>query len=240
MQKKKTTQFSIILPSYNEAKNIEAVVQGIESFFSKKKAAFEIIVVDDSSTDGTDTVVRSLQKKYDNIVLLDKGPKEGIGKALARGYNAAQGDWLLSMDADQAFEIHEIDRLLDETKLGYDFVVGSKYRKESVYHKESTAALVKSKISQFGNAYISIVTRVPFKDFSMNFRVLRKEVWKNLHTTDNENFFLVEMIVDAYRKGYRIKEVGVTLLPRPFGMSKTRVWKQIKKFLFKATAYALK
>ena len=237
MPRKKTIEYSIILPTYNEGKNIESVVNEIETFFLAKKKGFEVIVVDDSSTDGTDTVVRKMQKKYANIILLDHGPKEGIGKALARGYNAGTGNWLLSMDADQAFKITEIDRLLHYAQ-DYDLISGSKYLKGSIYHKESFGALVKSKISEFGNAYIALVTRVPFKDFSMNFRLMRKSVWKNIHPEDNENFFLVEMIVNAHRKGYRLKEVGVTLLPRGYGISKTRVWKQIVKFFTKATRLA--
>lgn len=232
--------YSIILPTYNESENIRPIIEELESFFSVKKKPFEIVVVDDSSTDGTDNVIRDLQKRYDNIVLLDKNPKEGIGKALKRGYDTAHGEWLLSMDTDRAFHISEIDRLIEQTHHGYDFVVGSKYLKGAHYIKDDFTAQWRSKLSEYGNAYIALVTRLSLKDFSMNFRLLRKDVWGKIQTTDNENFFLVEMLVDAHRKGYKIKEVGVTLLPRGYGVSKTKVWKQIFKFFGKATKLGMK
>lgn len=233
-------RYSIILPTYNEAKNIQHVIEEAESFFREKGKPFEIIVVDDSSTDGTDVEVREMQERFDNIILLDHCPKEGIGKALSRGYDIARGEWLLSMDADRAFHINEIDRLLEQAEMGYDFIVGSKYLSGANYIKGSLTDELRSKISEYGNAYISVVTRLSLRDFSMNFRLLRRKVWEDIHPTDNENFFLVEMLVQAHRKGYAIKEVGVTLLPRSHGVSKTNVGKQMFKFLKKATRLGLK
>ncbi len=236
----KTTEsieLSVILPTYNEAQNIGKVIEELEDFFSKKKKPFEIIVVDDSSPDKTADVVRKLQKRFSNIVLIGDCPKEGIGKALSRGYDAGRGNWLLSMDADRAFKTNEIDRLFAKSSEGFDFVVGSKYLKESDYKKNSFGALAKSKISEYGNLYIRIMSRVPLHDFSMNFRLLKKEVWQKIKPKDNENFFLVEMLVQSHRKGHKIAEVGVSLLPRDYGASKTQVWKQSVKFFSKATAF---
>ncbi len=238
-ERKDALELSVILPTYNEAQNIEPVIQELNRFFSEKKMTFEIIVVDDSSPDGTASRVEKVQKTIPNLVLIKDCPKEGIGKALQRGYNAAQGKWLLSMDADRAFRTEEIERFLLQQNNGFDFITGSKYLKESSYAKESVWALIKSKISEYGNAYISLASGVPLHDFSMNFRLLKKNVWQDLNPTDNENFFLVEMLVQSKWKGYSIKEIGVSLLPRDYGASKTRVWKQSLKFLAKSSAFWL-
>ncbi|HLC78888.1 MAG TPA: glycosyltransferase [archaeon] len=233
-------EFSIILPTYNERGNIRAVILELESFFSKfSKKSFEIIVVDDSSPDGTAIEVVKMQKRFPNIVLIKDQPKEGIGKALERGYNIAKGKWLLSMDADRAFLTEDIGKLLLEKENGFDFIVGSKYSQGAKYVKKSFVDFMRSKISEYGNLYISLVSGVPLQDFSMNFRLLKRQVWENISPKDRENFFLIEMLVQAHYKGHRIKEVGVCLLPRDFGVSKTKVWKQIGKFLVKSSGFLL-
>jgi len=232
-------ELSVILPTYNERENIEAVILELESFFSKKET-FEIIVIDDSSPDKTAEAVQKMQKRFSNLILIKDQPKEGIGRALEKGYDRARGNWLLSMDADRAFLTKDLERIISERKNGFDFIVGSKYAQDSNYVKNSFISWVRSKISEWGNLYINLVSGVPLKDFSMNFRLLKKEVWKNIKPKDKENFFLVEMIVQAQYKKYRIKELGVSLIPRSFGVSKTQVGKQMGKFLLKSTALLLK
>jgi len=230
---------SIILPTYNERENIKHVILELESFFSKKKS-FEIIVIDDSSPDKTAQEVEKMQKRFPNLILIKDQPKEGIGKALELGYNRAKGKWLLSMDADRAFLTKDLERILLERENKFDFIVGSKYAKDANYVKNSPGAWLRSKISEYGNLYISFTSGVPLRDFSMNFRLLKKEVWKNIKPKEKENFFLIEMIVQAHYKGYKIKELGVSLMPRSFGVSKTKVGKQMSKFLIKSTAFLWK
>lgn len=233
-----TIELSVVLPTYNEAKSIAKVIPELENFFAEKKIECEIIIVDDSSPDGTAQEVKKWQKKFSNLVLLADNPKEGIGKALSRGYLAACGEWILSMDADRSFKTEDIARLLKERKKGFDLITGSKYAKGAILKKDSIAHWLKVQISKGGNAYLRFLTGVPANDFTINFRLFKKEVWKAIHPKDVENFFLVEMLVQAHQKGFKIKEIPTTLLLRDFGQSKTKVWRQIVKFLVKATQYA--
>ena len=228
---------SVILPTYNERKNIVKVITDLDAFFKSEKLETELIVVDDSSPDGTADEVRKLQQKYLNLVLVADHPKQGIGKALERGYDAARGDWLLSMDADWAFETGEIKRFLDAREKGFDFITGSKYLALSVYKKKTLELQIKSSISKYGMKYIRFVSGLSLNDFSSNFRLFRKEVWRAIRPSDPQNFFLVEMLIQAHRKGFKITEVPVTLSPRHHGESKTRVWDQTVKFFLKTTAY---
>src|SRR3989344_3519871 len=133
-------ELSVILPTYNEKENIIQVITELESFFSKKTKSFEIIVVDDSSPDGTADEVEKLRRKFPNLVLIRDMPKEGIGSALKRGYKRAKGKWILSMDADRAFLTKDIDRILAERGKGFKFVVGSKYAHGADYVKDSFTA----------------------------------------------------------------------------------------------------
>jgi dolichol-phosphate mannosyltransferase len=228
-------ELSMILPTYNERENIAKTVSDLNHFFDARKMVVEIIVVDDSSPDGTADEVRRLQKDTANLVLLADNPKQGIGKALERGYDAAKGEWLLSMDADWAFETDEIAKFLDKRAQGFDFITASKYSQGAVYRTKSFDEVLKQFVSRGGTFYIRAVSGLALHDFTSNFRLLRKEVWKAIRPKDNENFFLVEMLVQAHRKGFRIAEVPVTLSPRNFGVSKTRLWKQSVKFFAKTT-----
>ena len=89
---------SIILPTYNERKNIQILIPKVVSIMDSTKKKYEIIVVDDSSPDGTRQKVLELKKKYDNLKLLVRKKKCGIGAALRHGYNIASNDIIISSD----------------------------------------------------------------------------------------------------------------------------------------------
>src|SRR3989344_3391982 len=97
-------RISIIIPTYNEAENIPIIIGDIEKTIFKKYVG-EIIIVDDSSPDGTGDIAKRLNKKYKNIIVINKEKREGIGAALRVGYNNANGDILISTDADLSFDI---------------------------------------------------------------------------------------------------------------------------------------
>ena len=220
---------SIILPVYNEAENIKILIPEIVKVMKGKD--FEIIVVDGVSTDGTVGVVGSIRAECDCDVVFVEREKRGIGDALSVGYGLATGDILLSMDADNQIDAGEIPGFLAFMEAGdYDMVIGSKYLN---YHRRTFTANIRYLISKWGNWYIGSVNGVPFSDYSLNFRAMKKMVWDTINPTDKQNFFLVEMIVQAFRHKFKIGEIPICFKERPFGESKTRVINQIGTFLVK-------
>jgi dolichol-phosphate mannosyltransferase len=121
----------ILIPTYNEVENIQKLIPSLEKLLKKhKKYIFKILIVDDRSPDGTGEAVKKLQKNFKNLVLLS-GRKEGLGKAMIRGYAYAikklQADVIVSNEADFAFDFKHLGYMLKKIDQGADVVVGSRH-----------------------------------------------------------------------------------------------------------------
>lgn len=215
--------FSVILPTYNEVGNIGLAISELLSLFRRKKLKGEIIVVDDNSPDDTAKVAKEFARKHKNLKVIVRPGKLGLGGALATGYSAGRGKVLISIDADRSIVVEEIPRLLVEINKGCDFVVGSRYRKSIIDMLKSTHALHLDLIKKFGNKYLALATGIPMTDFALNCRAMKDYVWKKIKPKNHEHFFLVEMIIQAHKAGFSLKEINVGFHPRTFGESKTRV-----------------
>ena len=203
--------FSVILPTYNESKNINKLIPEIRKEFPES----EIIVVDDNSPDQTAKVAESLGAK---VILREN--KEGIGAALKVGYIAAKNNVIVSMDADCSISVKDIYKLLGQLKYN-DLVVGSKYS------KDSQAKGFKSKkqmiLSYLGNQFFITLFRLPVDDVTLNFRALTKETFNCLSLEEKTNVFLLEMIIEAKSKGKKIGQIPIIFSERYYGESKTNL-----------------
>lgn len=230
---------SIVLPTYNEKENIAILIPEIEAAFQKKQPykLKEIIVVDDYSPDGTAQVCQGLNKKYKNIVVLQK-QKQGIGAALRQGYDHAKGDVILSMDSDLSFSVTDIPLLLEKIKQGSDLVLGCRHRVQGAgYETKQFGTRIKGQISSFGNQIIPYLLKIPVHDFSANFRAIRKEVWTSLLTTEKTNLLLLEMVVKVHKNGYKISEIPVVFSERRFGVSKLNLFVESLRFAYRLLFY---
>ncbi len=230
-------KLSIVIPTYNEKKNIQLLIPEVSRVLKKLK--HEIIVVDDFSPDGTGEMVKRLKRKYRNIVLIQK-KKEGIGAALKAGYDAASYDVIVSMDSDLSFEPRDILRLLEKMQQGYDLVLGSRHIRRGDYRKEHLSTHIKGFISRFGNKLNTLITGVNIHDFSANFRAIRKHVFESIKTRDKTNSFLMEMIVKTKYAGYRVAEIPVIFKDRRYGKSKLNLYKEAPIFLIKTILISLR
>lgn len=231
----KTPKLSIVLPTYNEAENLEILIPPIEEEF--KDSLLEIIVVDDNSQDETRELLRTLNNQYGNIKLISRPKLMGIGSAIREGYNAANGEYILSSDADLSYKVDDMLRLYQKIKEGYDLVLGYRHGQGSGYEKKTLSVKIKYIISKFGNIIVKNLSGLNIKDFSANFRIIRRDAWRQLKTIENTNSLLFEMIIKAKRKDLKIAEIPVTFSERRFGKSKLNLFKEAPKFLIKFIKY---
>ena len=232
-------ELSIILPTYNESKNLRVMIPKIEKVF--KDFRHEIIVVDDNSTDNTIGCLKSLNKNCDTIRLVTRLDKKGIGSALCDGYDLAKGDIILSSDADLSFSVEDMLKLVEGIKAGHDLMLGCRHVIEgSYYEKKGLRTAIKGSISKFGNTTLRILTGINIHDFSANFRAIKKSAWKNLILEEHNNLMLFEMIVKAKHKGMRISEIPVSFIDRVYGESKLKLSIEIPRFMLKMFYYILK
>ncbi|MEK7381724.1 MAG: glycosyltransferase [Elusimicrobiota bacterium] len=229
---------SVVVPTYNERENIKLLLPLIHEALQGRP--HEILVVDDSSPDGTGAVVGEIARGLPQARLLTKPTREGIGAALRSGYDRAACDVILSMDADLSFSPADIPRLLEQIERGCDLVLGSRHSREGRYETPNAAIALKHAFSICGNAVVRALCGVDVRDFSANFRAIRAPLWRKIQTRENTNALLMEMILKVRHCGGRIKEVPVSFTARRFGRSKLNLWIEAPKFLVKLLYYSIR
>ncbi len=237
MEGVKHPSVSIVLPTYNERENIPIFIGQLGEAF--RDYPYEIIIVDDTSPDGTGEAVKKLSEKNPNIRLITRAVKQGIGAALREGYNAARHEIIVSSDADLSFQASDLVRLVEAVNQGSDLALGSRHSQGSFYEAPNAVIRRKRFISRAGNVVIRLFFGLPLHDFSANCRAIRREVWQRINTTENTNTLLLEMILRCYYQSLRVTELPVSFLDRRFGCSKLHLSKEAPKFLLKMIKYRI-
>lgn len=217
----------IILPTYNEKGNIDRIISVLatEVFPKIKDWEMEILVVDDTSPDGTADIVRQLSKKYKNVHLI-VGPKDGLGAAYIRGMEYAikelDADVLFEMDADFFHDPYKVPEFLEKIDAGYDFVIGTRYSGGGSI--PSNWALKRKFYSIIGNFLVrSIFMRFSIHDWTGGYRAIKKEVFikeRNKLSIFKGYRFQVGFLHTAVQDGYKIAEIPFHAKDRTAGTSK--------------------
>jgi dolichol-phosphate mannosyltransferase len=211
----------VIIPTYNEKENIASIVEAV---FSMGKG-FHILIIDDSSPDGTADIVRRLQQKYPDYLFLEtRTGKLGLGTAYIHGFKWAVEKgyaFIFEMDADFSHNPKDLERLYDACKFqGADMAVGSRYIKEGGNVNWPMDRVILSKGASY---YTRIITWMPVKDPTAGFVCYKREVLDTINL-DEIRFtgyaFQIEMKFAAWKLGFRIKEVPIIFEDRKLGVSK--------------------
>ena len=211
----------VVIPTYNEKDNIAIILQAIFALSQN----FHILVIDDSSPDGTSQIVRDLQSKYpDQLFLEERKGKLGLGTAYIHGFKWAvekNYNFIFEMDADFSHNPADLIRLYDACKNGgADLAVGSRYTKGGGLFNWPWDRIALSKGASF---YTRMITWMPVKDPTAGFMCYKKEV---LDTINLEEItfvgyaFQIEMKFAAWKLGFKIKEVPIVFKDRTKGVSK--------------------
>jgi len=211
----------VIIPTYNEKENIEKIIRAT---FSQKKA-FDILIVDDNSPDGTSTIVKGLQKEYpDRLFLEVRNKKDGLGRAYIHGFKWAlkrKYEYIIEMDADFSHNPVDLERLYDKcVNEGADLAIGSRYSQGvNVVNWPMKRVL----LSYFASKYVNFVTGMPFHDTTAGFVCYNRKVLETIQL-DKIKFvgyaFQIEMKFKAWKHGFNVQEVSVIFTDRTLGESK--------------------
>jgi dolichol-phosphate mannosyltransferase len=220
----------VILPTYCEVANIERIVQEIENL----NLNTTILVIDDSSPDRTADTVRALQKRYENVLLLVRPRKSGLGTAITDGFRVFLSlqnppKCIVTMDADYSHNPKEIPRLIAPTHDAYDLIVGSRY-----YRGGSTRdwGIVRLAISKIANLITKYRIAAGIHDYTSGMRCYSTRVVRSmindLHSQTYE--IQIETIRQANLRRFKLKEVPITFVNRKKGKSKLSL-NEIRDFL---------
>lgn len=212
----------LVLPTFNEAENIEPIVRAALHNLEATGLPHRILVVDDNSPDGTGAIADRLAGEIDELEVLHRERKEGIGPAYLAGFGralSAGADLLLEMDSDFSHDPADLPRLI-AAAADADLVLGSRYVEGGGV---TDWGLARRLISRGGSLYAKVLLGVPVNDLTGGFKCFRREVLQRLDLsgvgTDGYGF-QIEMTYRTIRAGFRVKEVPIVFRDRRVGASK--------------------
>ena len=211
----------VIIPTFNEKDNIEPIIRAT---FSQQKA-FDILVVDDNSPDGTAKIVTNLQQEFPNSLFIEnRKKKEGLGAAYIHGFKWAiknKYDFIIEMDADFSHNPKDLIRLYNACEDGADVSVGSRYIKGKI--NVVNWDFKRIALSVMASKYVRFITRIPVFDTTAGFVCYKRKVLETINL-DKIKFvgyaFQIEMKFKAWKHGFNIKEVEIIFTDRIAGESK--------------------
>jgi len=205
---------SVVLPAYNEATNIRLAVERAVVAASRLATEYEVIVVDDGSHDGTGSVVEALMRRgRSHIRLITHKPNLGYGAALRTGFKHSRYDLVFFTDSDNQFDISELEYFIP-LMADYEMVTGFRvYRYDTV---------VRCMLSWIYNRIVGVLFRLRVRDVDCAFKLMRREVVKQVSIECNNFFVNTELLAKARKWNFRIAEKGVRHYPRTAGETTVR------------------
>ncbi len=211
MENNAKVYFSIIIPVYNEIRNIKNTVERIEHTFNQLSKEYEIIFVDDNSQDGTDNEINRISKLNNRVKLKQHGKKEGLGAASDFGYKHAVGKIIMQLDGDLAHNPNDLVLMYEfMIENEYDMVIGSRYIKHG---RQEGKTILRDFGSRLMNFIAGILLNINLKDFTHTFRVFKIEVYETIkHKLIEKGHpsYFIELTYLSLKNNFRIAEFPVT------------------------------
>jgi glycosyltransferase involved in cell wall biosynthesis len=201
---------SVVVPVYNEVENLTPLYERIREVLDPTGWTYELILVDDGSTDGSDRILADLHAQDQRVKVLRFRRNFGQTAALAAGFDYTHGEIVVSLDGDMQNDPVDIPKLVAKLDEGYDLVNGWRMdRQDPLLHRRLP--------SQIANWIIGLTTQVKIHDYGCTLKVFRRDVVKNLKLYGEMHRFIPALVGDV---GARITEMPVTHHPRKRGTSK--------------------
>lgn len=215
-------KISCIIPAHNEEENITPLINKLMGVLSSINDNYEIIVVDDNSTDNTGEILDRLSNEFSNVEVIHRTKDQGVGNTLRCGFSEARGDVIVTMDADLSHDPADLKILFDTFNQGYDLVLGSRYIEKGCMDTATQRKI----ISRLFNMVAKLMTGVAIKDLTTGYRIHKKEMLEDLDLSSTGFEIHVEIPLKAFTKGYKIGECPILYQKRKRGKSKLKYLKE--------------
>jgi glycosyltransferase involved in cell wall biosynthesis len=200
---------SVFFPFWNEEKNVERVVLPSIDICKSRAEKFEIIIVDDGSSDKTLEIANSIARKNPNVRIITHKPNRGYGAALKEGFENSKYKYVVFTDGDGQFDFSEVDKLIAEIQKA-DIVIG--------YRKKRQDKLIRHVLMNMLKIWDFIFFGFWFRDIDCGFKMFKREALEKIMPLRSEGAMITtEILAKAMRKNLKIKQVEVTHYPRQFG-----------------------
>ena len=218
--------YSLVIPAHNEAKNLPKLLEKAFSVLKKTKEKFEIIVVNDNSTDNSNEVLKKLNRKIRELRIITRTKNPGAGYAIREGLSKVRGDTIITMDADLSHDPAEIVKFLKFLK-DYDMICGSRYVKGGKAEMSYSRILVSSLFNLIFRKLIGI----PVKDFTSGFRVYKAKIIDKIELKSKKFGIFIEIPLKAHLAGFKLTEIPISYHERGSGKSNLNYFRQGPEYL---------
>lgn len=202
--------YSVVVPFFNEEESIKPIYESIKKAMDSLNGAYELVFVNDGSTDRTASNLKEIARLDEKVVLIESQTKRGQTASLKAGFEKSRGEIVISMDGDMQNDPADIPKLVEELKKGYDFVCGWRYQRKDPLSKKIT--------SKFANIIQGAVFQSRLHDISCTLRAYTKDAIKGLSLKRNGGHRFIPYLL--MMKGKRGSEIKVNHRPRPYGKTK--------------------
>jgi len=203
---KKLSSLSVFFPCFNEEKNIPLFIEEALEYFPKVATQFELIIVNDGSSDNSLEVAEELAKKYKQVRVVSHSDNRGYGAALRTGFEAARYDWIFFTDGDLQFRLNQLTDFIPYTK-DHHVIIGYRRSRAEGRFRAFNAGLFK--------LYIDLLFRVGVRDIDCAFKLFHKKTLQSLHLESTGAFTSSEIL-------YKLKKQGEVFIQLPVTHRKRR------------------
>lgn len=223
---------SVFFPCYNDESSIKTLVEEAFSVLMQLTDEYEVLVINDCSTDGSGIVLKQLQKKYKKLRVISHKQNLGYGAALRSGFIAAKGDLIFYTDGDGQYDINELPRLLSAMVGDINFVNGIK-----ILRNDPTYRVIIGNIYSF---FVRLLFSLPILDVDCDFRLIKKSLVRKLQLKSNSGAICIELVKKAQLNGGKIQQVPIHHSERRFGHSQFFRANRILTTLFEVASLWIK
>lgn len=200
---------SVVLPAHNEEENIETTVNQCVSYLDQNVRSYEVIVVNDGSSDNTRSIVEKLNSDNSSVILVNHEVNRGYGGALLSGFEKASLDYIFFMDSDGQFDINDLDRMLPSVN-DKDILIG--------YREDRADSAIRSLNAWMYAMYIYFMFGLKVKDMDCAFKIFPTEAYHRVRPIlSGGALFTAEFLIKLKKQGYKLKEFPTRHFPRRFG-----------------------
>jgi dolichol-phosphate mannosyltransferase len=221
---------SIVIPAHNEAENLEPTVSALVAALGVARINYEILIVNDNSTDDSSAIISNLAKRYTEVREIQNPPPNGFGFAVRAGLEAFRGDVVAIIMADGSDDPADVVKCYRKLGEGYDCVFGSRFISGSRVVDYPFPKLI---LNRMANLFIRLLFRQRFNDFTNAFKIYRREVIVGVQPILSHHFNLtVELPLKALVRGYTFGVAPISWRNRKQGTSKLKIQEMGSRYLF--------
>ncbi|QDU63912.1 Undecaprenyl-phosphate mannosyltransferase [Planctomycetes bacterium Pan216] len=220
---------SVVVPVHNEEENLPNVVDELRDTLNRERIPFELVLVNDNSTDGSRGVIEGMMAADERIRTVNRRPPGGFGRAIRSGLDAVKGDIVVICMADCSDDPEDVVAYYRTIEEGYDCVFGSRFIKGSVVRNYPRFKLVCNRVV---NKMVQLLFRCPYNDMTNAFKAYRTEVIRDLGQLQASHFNItLELSLGVWNRNYKIAQVPIRWYGRTWGSSKLRLREMGRRYL---------